>query len=109
MLVISGQIGIEPDGSVPAGFSAQCERAMTNVEALLADADMAVSDIIKVNYYLTRPIDLASLAEIRSGRWASEAPPAVTTLVVAALARPELLIEIEVTAASTRAEGGTAE
>lgn len=109
LLVMFGQIGIEPDGSVPAGFAGQCERAMTNVEALLADADMAVSDIIKVNYYLTRPVDLASLAEIRASRWASEAPPAVTTLVVAALARPELLIEIEVTAASTRPEGGAAQ
>ena len=108
LLVISGQIGVEPDGSVPVSFAAQCERAMTNVEALLADADMTVSDMIKVNYYLTRPADLPSLAEIRNRRWASEAPPAVTTLVVAALARPELLIEIEVTAASTRPEGGAA-
>jgi 2-iminobutanoate/2-iminopropanoate deaminase len=108
LLVISGQIGVEPDGSVPVSFSGQCERAMTNVEALLADADMAVSDMIKVNYYLTRPVDLQSLAEIRKRRWASEAPPAVTTLVVAALARPDLLIEIEVTAASTRPEGGMA-
>jgi 2-iminobutanoate/2-iminopropanoate deaminase len=109
LLVISGQIGVEPDGSVPVSFAGQCERAMTNVEALLADADMAVSDIIKVNYYLTRPADLPSLAEIRNRRWASESPPAVTTLVVAALARPELLIEIEVTAASTCPEGGVAQ
>ena len=106
LLVVSGQIGVEPDGSVPVSFAGQCERAMTNVEALLADADMAVADIIKLNYYLTRPANLPSLAEIRNRRWASEAPPAVTTLVVAALARPELLIEIEVTAASTRPEGG---
>jgi enamine deaminase RidA (YjgF/YER057c/UK114 family) len=38
--------------------------------------------------------------ELRRKRWASPTPPAVTTLVVAALARPELLIEIDVTAAS---------
>jgi 2-iminobutanoate/2-iminopropanoate deaminase len=103
------QVGVEPDGSVPVSFAAQCERAMTNVEALLADAGMTGADMIKVNYYLTRPADLPSLADIRNRRWASEAPPAVTTLVVAALARPELLIEIEVTAASTRPEGGEAE
>jgi 2-iminobutanoate/2-iminopropanoate deaminase len=109
MLLISGQIGVEPDGSVPVGFSEQCERAMTNVEALLVDADMAISDIVKVNYYLIRPVDLPNLAEIRTRRWASDEPPAVTTLVVAALARPELLIEIEVTAASARPEGATAD
>jgi 2-iminobutanoate/2-iminopropanoate deaminase len=109
LLVISGQIGVEPDGSVPVSFAAQCERAMTNVEALLADVGMTGADMIKVNYYLTRPADLPSLADIRNRRWASEAPPAVTTLVVAALARPELLIEIEVTAASTRPESAAAE
>ncbi len=73
---------------------------MTNVEELLAAAKMAISDIVKVTYYLTRPTDLPALSEARTRRWKSDAPPAVTTLVVAALARPDLLIEIEVTAAS---------
>jgi 2-iminobutanoate/2-iminopropanoate deaminase len=74
---------------------------MQNVEALLADAGMIVSDIVKVAYYLTRLEDLPVLGAIRTNRWRTETPPAVTTLVVAALARPELLVEIEVTAASS--------
>lgn len=108
VLLISGQIGVAPDGTVAAGFAEQCDRAMLNVEALLADADMTISDIVRANYFLTRPADLATLGEIRHRRWKSDAPPAVTTLVVAGLARPDLLIEIEVTAASTRPDGGTA-
>lgn len=72
---------------------------MANVEELLAAANMAISDIIKVNYYLTRAADLPALSEARTRRWKTGSPPAVTTLVVAALARPDLLIEIEVTAA----------
>src|SRR5258708_4530746 len=103
VLLISGQIGVAPDGTVPSGFREQCDRAMMNVEGLLAAADMATSDIVKVNYYLTRSADLPALNEARARRWKSDSPPAVTTLVVAALAPPNLLVEIEVGAASAAA------
>ena len=100
LLFVSGQIGIAPDGSLAADFEAQCKMAMTNVEALLTAAAMTHTHIVKLVFYLTRAIDLPMLGELRRKRWASSTPPAVTTLVVAALARPELLIEIEVTAAA---------
>ena len=100
LLFLSGQIGVAPDGSLAAHFEAQCEAAMTNVETLLTAAAMKQADIVKLVFYLTRATDLPTLGELRRKRWASPTPPAVTTLVVAALARPELLIEIDVTAAS---------
>jgi 2-iminobutanoate/2-iminopropanoate deaminase len=100
LLFLSGQIGIAPDGSLATLFEAQCEVAMTNVEILLAAAAMKPADIVKLVFYPTRAADLHTLGELRRKRWASPQPPAVTTLVVAALARPELLIEIDVTAAS---------
>lgn len=98
-LLIAGQIGVAPDGRVAEGFPAQCRQAIANVEALLAAASMTRSDLVKVTYYLTRTADLPALSEVRHECWASETPPAVTTLVVAALARPELLVEIEAVAA----------
>jgi enamine deaminase RidA (YjgF/YER057c/UK114 family) len=100
MLFLSGQLGVAADGSLASDFAPQLERAMDNVEALLAAAGMATSDIVKVNYYLTRADDLPSLGEIRRRRWLASEPPAVTVLVVAALARPEYLIEIDVIAAA---------
>jgi 2-iminobutanoate/2-iminopropanoate deaminase len=54
---------------------------------------MTHTDIVKLVFYLTRAVDLPTLGELRRKRWASSTPPAVTTLVVAALARPELLVE----------------
>lgn len=42
--------------------------------------------------------NLAALGKIRNTRWGSDQPPGVTTLVVAALAAPELQVEIEVMA-----------
>ena len=100
LLLISGQIGVGSDGATRSGFAAQCELAMDNVEALLAAAGMTTADIVKVTYFLTRAADLAALGDIRRRRWASAEPPAVTTLVVAALAAPDYLVEIEVTAAA---------
>ena len=98
MLFVAGQIGLAPDGATREGFAAQCHQAMDNVEALLADAGMSARNILRVTYFVTDPENLAGLTEIRQARWASDEPPAVTTLVVAALAGPELLVEIEVTA-----------
>ncbi len=98
LLLISGQIGIAPDGTVPARFDDQCHQATDNVEALLAAAEMSAKNILRVTYYLTSVENLTALADIRRTRWGSKEPPAVTTLVVAGLARPELLVEIEVTA-----------
>jgi 2-iminobutanoate/2-iminopropanoate deaminase len=99
LLMISGQVGVGRDGVTRAGFAAQCEQAMENVEALLAAARMAAADIVKITYFLTRAADLPALGDIRRRRWASAEPPAVTVLVVAALAAPDYLVEIEVTAA----------
>ena len=98
LLFLSGQIGMAVDGTTAEGFAAQCHQAMDNVEALLAAAELEATDILRVTYYLTRASDLAELTAIRQARWRFDTPPAVTTLVVAALAGPELLVEIEVTA-----------
>ena len=99
LLFISGQFGVAPDGSLAPTFTAQAEQAMTNVETLLARAGMTRVDIVKLSYYVTAAGDLPALGTIRRLRWNLAEPPAVTVLVVAALARPEYLVEIEAIAA----------
>jgi enamine deaminase RidA (YjgF/YER057c/UK114 family) len=100
LLFISGQVGVALDGSLAATFDAQLEQAMTNVELLLGQAGMTRTDIVKLSYFVTRREDLAALGEIRRRRWSQSEPPAVTVLVVAGLARPDYLVEIEAIAAS---------
>jgi enamine deaminase RidA (YjgF/YER057c/UK114 family) len=102
-LFVSGQVGVAPDGTLRPDFATQLEQAMDNVEALLAAAGMTTANVVKANYYLTRAADLPALGEARRRRWAKSEPEAVTVIVVAALARAEYLIEIEVTAAANRA------
>jgi enamine deaminase RidA (YjgF/YER057c/UK114 family) len=79
-------------------FAAQCERAMGNVEALLAAAGMTTANIVKLTYYATQPTDFPILLQIRQQRWAFDPAPSVTAIAVSALARPEYLIEIEAVA-----------
>ena len=97
---VSGQLGVAPDGAMRPGFAQQLEQAMANVEALLAAAGMGLPDVAKTTFFLTRAEDLPALGEARRRRWASDAPPAVTVLVVAALARPDALVEVEAVAAA---------
>jgi enamine deaminase RidA (YjgF/YER057c/UK114 family) len=94
-LFVSGQFGVAPDGTLAPDFAAQCEQAMDNVEALLAAAGMTIASVAKLIYYVTSPADFAALLERRQRRWALDPAPSVTALVVAGLARPEYLIEIE--------------
>jgi enamine deaminase RidA (YjgF/YER057c/UK114 family) len=99
MLFVSGQFGIAPNGALPAEFEAQLEQAMDNMEALLASAGMSKDDIVKTNYYLTRSGDLPALGAARRRRWAKQEAEAVTVIVVAGLARPDCLVEVEAVAA----------
>lgn len=99
-LHVSGQLGVAPDGAMRPGFAAQLEQAMDNTEALLAAARMGRSDVVKATFFLTRTEDIPALGEARRRRWASDAPPAVTVVVVAALARPDTLVEVEAVAAA---------
>jgi enamine deaminase RidA (YjgF/YER057c/UK114 family) len=101
VLFVSGQFGVAPDGQLPGDFAAQCERAMDNVEALLAAAGMTTADIVKLNYYATQATDFRTLVRIRQRRRSFDPAPSVTAIAVSALARPEYLIEIEAVATVT--------
>jgi enamine deaminase RidA (YjgF/YER057c/UK114 family) len=99
-LLVSGQVGVDHrDGRLAeGGFDAQCRQAIANVEAVLASADMTLSDIVKVNIFLTRREDIPRLREVRAERLA--VAPAVTMILVAGLHDPEWLVEIEAVAAA---------
>jgi enamine deaminase RidA (YjgF/YER057c/UK114 family) len=98
-LFVSGQVGVDRDGrTVDGGFDAQCVQAIANVEAVLASANMALTDIVKVTIYLTRREDIPRLRDVRAARLA--VAPAVTMVLVAGLHDPDWLVEIEAVAAA---------
>ena len=97
-LHISGQGGTHTDGSIAAGFEAQTHRVWQNTLAVLAEAGMGIKDIVKVNTLLMDRADLAMMREIRDS-YLGDHPAASTLFVVAALAHPDWLIEMETIAA----------
>jgi enamine deaminase RidA (YjgF/YER057c/UK114 family) len=97
-LYVSGQLGITRDGSVPENFAGQAEQAFRNIIAILEEAGMSVTDIVRVNTYLTDTADIGDYRGIRD-RMLDKHATASTMLVISALAAPQYKIEIEVVAA----------
>jgi 2-iminobutanoate/2-iminopropanoate deaminase len=99
ILVLSGQVGETEEGYIPDDFMGQCRLALDNVERILKAADMTFKDIVKTNFYLTRPGDMSDLVQVRKEK-INGVRPANTTLFVSQLMKPEWLVEIEVIAVS---------
>jgi enamine deaminase RidA (YjgF/YER057c/UK114 family) len=97
-LHISGQVGAKPDGTIEEGFEAQAKRSYANAIAILRAADMDITDIVKTNIFLTRATDVMAGRPIREEALKGH-QAASTLLIVSALARPDLLIEVELIAA----------
>jgi enamine deaminase RidA (YjgF/YER057c/UK114 family) len=97
-LHISGQVGAMPDGTILKGFEAQAKQCWTNILAILADANMGAEDLVKVNIFVTGAEHVGASRAIRDAALKG-AQPASTFLVVAALAHPDLVVEIEAIAA----------
>ena len=95
---ISGQVGATPEGKLLEGFEEQARQTWHNIIGCLDAADMDVGDIVKVTHYITRSSDIAASREIRDEMLDGQTPTS-TLMVVAALAHPALLVEIEVIAA----------
>jgi enamine deaminase RidA (YjgF/YER057c/UK114 family) len=100
MVFVRGQVGQRLDDAKsvcigdPAG---QAEQAMQNIAELLAEAGSQLSHICKIVIYITDPRYREAVYQV-VGRHLKGVFPVSTGLVVQALARPEWLVEIDVTA-----------
>nr|BFD59433.1 RidA family protein [Bdellovibrio sp. CKG001]BFD62813.1 RidA family protein [Bdellovibrio sp. HM001]BFD66662.1 RidA family protein [Bdellovibrio sp. HAGR004] len=97
-LFCSGQISIDPKtGEVFTGdIKTQTEMVLKNIEAVLAAAGMKYSNIVKSTIFLTNMADFAVVNETYAKAF-TEAPPARSTVAVAALPKG-VNVEIEVIA-----------
>lgn len=98
-LIVSGQIGVTPDGRMLEGYHAQAEQAWMNGLAALEAGGMGVEDIVAIRVYDVAPGNVAACREIRDMRLQGHAP-ASTYVIVAGLAHPDFLTEIEIEAFS---------
>lgn len=93
-LVISGQVGVRPDGSIEEGLEAQMSRAWSNLFGVLKGAGFEKRHIVKTTTFVTVPGAVATSRTVRD-RMLDGHVCASTYLQVAGLASPDYLVEIE--------------
>ena len=93
VLVLSGQVGMREDGTVPDDPLEQMDVAFENIFRNLRAASMDVRDIIKLTYYLVGEVDATKRRELVVSKLQGHKP--CSTLFVAGLASPIYKVEIE--------------
>jgi len=83
--------------TIPADVTSQTRNCFKTVEAALMDGGFALADIVRATYYVVDAADADAVLSV-CGETLGEIRPAATLLVVAALLKPEMRVEIEVTA-----------
>jgi len=100
MVFVRGQVGQDLDTAKNVGVGdagAQAEQAMANIKQLLSEAGATLEHICKITIYLTDP-RFREAVYLTVGRWLKGVYPVSTGIVVAGLARPEWLVELDVLA-----------
>ena len=101
MLYCAGQTSVNAEG-IPqhkGDMAAQIDQAMDNVETVLRQAGLTLTNVVRLNYYTT---DVAAYAQatsnLKARLKAAGCQPAGVLLGVASLFHPDILVEIEATA-----------
>lgn len=96
-VLVSGTTGFDyRTGTISEDVAEQTRQCFRNIRAALTEADCTLDDLVRVRVFIARQEDFEAVAGL-VGEHCYSARPANTT-VVTALATPEILVEIEVTA-----------
>lgn len=97
---ISGQVALDAEGKLVGenDAAAQTEQVFKNLQAVVEGCGGTLDDVVKITIFVTDPayrpaVAAARLKWFKEGQW-----PASTYLVVAGLAVPTMLVEIEAVA-----------
>jgi len=102
-LYLSGSTGGDPVSGqlVPGGLEPELKQIMTNVQTVLAAADMSLADVVAVTTYLADMADFARYNELYKSYFPNDAYPTRSTVAVKELARGARL-EITMTAVRSK-------
>ncbi|WP_226641585.1 RidA family protein [Mesobacillus subterraneus] len=93
-LTLSGQLGMEVDGTVPESPLEQLKLALENIKRNLEAANMEVKDLTKLVFYLVGAFE-ANERRKMIGDFLGGHLPCTTMLYVVALAAPAFKVEID--------------
>lgn len=96
---VSGQVGATPDGTIVVGCAAQTTQTFANLERILDELGATPADVVKLFTMLVGDNAFGEFAAARTevfGRWYPDGRfPAHSAAIVAGLATPQILVEIE--------------
>jgi enamine deaminase RidA (YjgF/YER057c/UK114 family) len=99
LVFCSGQLGVDPDDTIPPDTASQTRLCFSNIEAVLREAGMGLADIVRINAYVTGREHLKPYMDVRNVLF-SGFLPASTLMIVSGFARPEFTVEVEAVAAA---------
>jgi enamine deaminase RidA (YjgF/YER057c/UK114 family) len=95
---VSGTTGYDyATMTMPSDVTSQTRNCFKTIEGALKEGGFVMADIVRATYYITDAKDADAVFAV-CGEHLGEIRPAATLLVVAALLKPEMKVEIEVTA-----------
>ena len=96
---VAGQVGNDQiTGEMAEGFAAQCEQALANVIAIIAEAGAEPTDIAKLTWFVTSIVEYKSAGRALGDAWKATLGrhyPAITLVEVSGLLAEGALVEIE--------------
>lgn len=100
LVYCSGQIAIDPRTSelVERDITAQSERVMKNLEAVLREAGTGFEHALKCTCYLATMADFAAFNEVYGRYFSPDTAPARATVAAAGLPK-DVLVEVDCVAA----------
>ncbi|MGH7894479.1 MAG: RidA family protein [Candidatus Binatia bacterium] len=102
IIYCAGQTSVDDEGAplCTGDMAGQMNRALDNLERVLRDAGLGLANVVRLNYYTTNVPAFMEAAGVLGARLAAAGcKPAATLLGVATLFHPDILIELEATAA----------
>jgi 2-iminobutanoate/2-iminopropanoate deaminase len=100
LVYVAGQVAQDAQGNLVGrgDIEAQAVQVFENLKAVLASAGTTLDQVVKLTTYTTSVAYRQKIAEVRARYFTGYFPPN-TFLVVASLATPDYLLEIEAVAA----------
>jgi enamine deaminase RidA (YjgF/YER057c/UK114 family) len=103
MIYVGGQNAVDTQGQLvgKGDLAAQTTQVLNNVEAALTAGGAGIEDVVKWNIYIVQGQSVEQAFAVYQELWGSriEEPSAVTGTIVAGLAVPGALIEVDAIAA----------
>ncbi len=91
----SGQVAMDVDRNVPAGWEAQSRLAFGNVGRALRAAGAGWPDVVKLTIFAVDVTELETIRAVRDEFVDTARPPTSSLVQVAGLVHPDWLIEVE--------------